>query len=438
MNDTARANASIEAELGASGRVGVPFSDWPSPPAPEAFYGLAGDVVKTIEPHSEADPVALLANMLVAFGNAVGRGPHFVAEADRHYPNLYTVLVGETSKGRKGSSWGHIWRLFGEVDPSWADFRVQAGLSSGEGLIWAVRDPIEKTEPVKDKGKVIDYQKVLSDQGVDDKRLVVVETEFSSTLRVLRREGNTLSATVRQAWDTGHLRVLTKHAPARATDAHISVMGHITRDELLRHLEDTEAGNGFANRFLWLCVRRSKVLPEGGRLHEADLAPLISRLAEAVAFAADVGEIRRDDGAQRVWWVVYERLSEGKPGLFGAITARAEAQVMRLACIYALMDCSPVICQEHLLAALALWDYCEASVRYIFGDAQGDPVADTLLGALREAPEGLSRTQISDLFGRHKSAGRISRALMSLEAISRARRVTEETCGRPMERWFAA
>ncbi|MEW6229964.1 MAG: hypothetical protein AB1700_18055, partial [Bacillota bacterium] len=72
---------------------------WPDPPVPEAFYGLAGDIVRTIEPHTEADPVALLVQFLVAFGNAVGRGPHFVAEADRHGLNLFACLVGATAKG---------------------------------------------------------------------------------------------------------------------------------------------------------------------------------------------------------------------------------------------------------------------------------------------------------------------------------------------------
>ena len=67
-----------------------------------------------------------------------------MAEADRHGTNLNTVVVGETAKGRKGTSWGNIKRLFDGVDPKWVKDRIQSGLSSGEGLIWAVRDAIEK------------------------------------------------------------------------------------------------------------------------------------------------------------------------------------------------------------------------------------------------------------------------------------------------------
>ncbi len=38
-----------------------------------ARYGLAGEFVRLIEPHSESDPVALFDQFLVMYGNAIGR-----------------------------------------------------------------------------------------------------------------------------------------------------------------------------------------------------------------------------------------------------------------------------------------------------------------------------------------------------------------------------
>jgi hypothetical protein len=188
--------------------------------AQEAFYGLAGDVVRAIEPHTEADPAALLINFLAYFGNAVDRTPHALAEADRHGTNIFAVLVGESAKGRKGSSTGHIHELFHRVDPSWTENRIMGGLSSGEGLIWAVRDSINRTEPVKEKGRHTgEYQTIEVDPGVSDKRLLCYEPEFAGVLRVISRETNTLSALIRQAWDRGNLRTLTKNTPAVATNA---------------------------------------------------------------------------------------------------------------------------------------------------------------------------------------------------------------------------
>jgi len=224
----------------------APSSRWPEPLAEEAFHGLVGDVVQAIEPHTEADPAAILMNFLTFFGNAVGQGPHAVAEADKHGCNLNIVLVGETSKSRKGSSQGHIRELFLRVDLNWIEQRMASGMSSGEGVIWEVRNCIER---------LVRGQVEVVDEGVKDKRLLICEAEFSAPLKVMSREGNTLSATIRQAWDSGMLRILTKNSPAKATGAHISILGHITRGELLRYLNDTELGNGFANRFLWVCVQ---------------------------------------------------------------------------------------------------------------------------------------------------------------------------------------
>ena len=409
--------------------------EWPAPMAPEAFHGLPGEFVRLVDPHTEADPAGLLVQFLVAVGSVIGRRPYFVAEADKHHLNLFAAMVGASAKGRKGTSWGHIRNALADVDETWPE-RVVHGLSSGEGLIWAVRDPITQRQPVKEKGRVTDYEDVLVDPGVEAKRLLVVEGEFATALRVLGREGNILSAVVRNAWDTGDLRTLTKNSPAKATGAHISIIGHVTRDELLRYLGTTEAANGFANRFLWVCVRRSKVLPDGGRLHEVDMAPFVRRLRAAVEFARSVGELRRDEEARAIWHEVYPELSEGKPGLLGAVIARAEAQVMRLACLYAVLDMSTVVRREHLLAALAVWDYCEASARFIFGDALGDPVADEILRALRQAgEEGMTRTAIREnLFQRNMPARRIQRALSVLveAGLVSVERVTD-TGGRPAE-----
>lgn len=409
---------------------------WPAPLARAAFHGLPGDIVRTIEPHSESDPAALLMQALTVYGNLIGRSAYFRVESDVHNLNLFTAIVGSTSKGRKGTGWGRIRSLFREADQSW-NARILDGLSSGEGLIWAVRDPIEEQQAVKEKGRVIDYQAVITDTGVEDKRLMIVQSELASTLRVLNRDGNTLSAIIRQAWDTGDLRTLTKNSPAVATAAHISIIGHITGNELRRYLDRTECGNGFANRFTWVCAKRSKVLPEGGNLRETDMAPVRERIAEAVEYGKQAGELWRDDEARVIWHRVYGELSEGRPGLLGAVTSRGEAQVVRLAGIYALMDGSAVIRGAHLRAGLAVWQYAEASARFIFGEALGDPTADEILKALKTNPAGLTRTELRDLFGRHKTAGEIGRGLALLADQGMARFEMESTGGRPVERWFA-
>jgi hypothetical protein len=414
--------------------------EWPEPLADEAFHGVAGELVRLIEPHTEADPAALLVQFLVAFGNLAGRGAHFRAEADEHHTNLFTVIVGQTSKGRKGTSLGQIQRVLSPVDPHWSDKRIQSGLASGEGLIWAVRDELVEQVPVREKGKPTVYEEAVTDPGETDKRLLVVEPEFARVLQVAEREANTLSAVVRQSWDSGTLRVLTKKQTARATGAHISIIGHITRDELRRLLTDTAIANGFANRFLWVCGRRSKCLPEGGSLEDVPLAPVVSRIRAAAEHARRTGELRRNAAARAIWHEVYATLSEGRPGLLGSVISRAEAQTMRLGCLYGLLDCAAEVGSEHLKAALAVWEYCEASARYVFGDALGDAVADEILRELRQRPQGMSRTEIREHFQRNRSSSEIGQALAVLQEYGLLRLVRsreEEGDKRPTERWFA-
>lgn len=410
---------------------------WPEPPDPAAYYGLAGEIVRALDPTTEADPVALLASLLAAVGNIVGPGPHWRVSGRRHSLRIYPIMVGPTAKGRKGTAWGSLRPVLEVAAPEWLARNVATGLSSGEGLIWAVRDPIVKTEPVKERGQVVGYQDVTVDHGVADKRLFVIEEEFASVLRVMGRDGNTLSAVIRQAWDDGDLRILTKNTPAKATGAHITILGHITKDELLRYLDSTEAGNGFANRFIWLCVRRSKELPDGGEPDPVVVEELGARLADVLADAPTV-TMERDEEAAAMWRLVYGPLSDGGVGLMGAVLSRAEAQVMRLAAVYALLDRSHLIRAPHLEAALALWEYAERSAEYIFGDALGDPVADTILAALRRTGP-MTRNDIVNLFGRHVNRARLDRALGALLSASKVQRWQDnDTGGRPAEWWSAA
>jgi hypothetical protein len=185
-----------------------------------AYYGVAGDIVQTLLPHTEADPVALLIQTLTTAGNVIGRLPHYQVEGDQHRTNLFTVLVGDSAKGRKGVSFGRVRSVVTTVDETWASRRIKSGLSSGEGFIYEVRDPVEKYDPKEKCTEIVD-------PGTTDKRLMVVEPEFASAISVAERHGNTLSPLIRRAWDGDRLATLTRNSSLTATAAHISIIGHI-------------------------------------------------------------------------------------------------------------------------------------------------------------------------------------------------------------------
>src|SRR6516165_7124345 len=259
---------------------------WPEPPAADAFHGLPGAIVEKIAPHTEADPVAILTQLLVACGALIGRGAFFQIEATRHHPNQYLLLIGDTARARKGSSFDHVTRLLSQADPAFPS-RLTTGLSSGEGLVWTVRDP---------NGQ---------DPGANDKRLLVAEPEFASVLKSTGRDLSTLSPTLRSAWDGRPLALLTRTAPARATDAHISIIGHITAAELRHHTTRVELANGFLNRFVLAAVRRVRLLPEGGNSDPLKDTGLVRYLARTLKHAQQVGQLKLDPAARTPSWSFY-------------------------------------------------------------------------------------------------------------------------------------
>ena len=372
---------------------------------PEAFFGLPGRIVDTIDPHTEAHPMAILSNTMVMFGNVIGRGPYFPVEYTKHHTNLNIGQTGKTSKGRKGTGNSTPKHMISQVDSTWGKDCTKSGLSSGEGLIFNIRDA--RTI----QGKV--------DPGVTDKRLMLIEEEFAQALKMMTREGNILSPTLRDAWDRKDLQPLTRSDPIRASNPHVSIIGHITEMELRKHLKEVEMSNGLANRFIWLHIERSKIIPSPKGVPPAELAPLIDELRIAVQFAGTVGEMVREPDAEDLWAQQYPVLSEGKPGLCGAITSRAEAQVLRLSMVYALMDCSATIKVSHLQAALAFWDYSEQSVSLIFEDLLGDPNVDRVWDYLKTLGR-LSRSVIHNILGRNASTGEVDRIAGVLQTLGRA------------------
>lgn len=387
---------------------------WPAPPDRVAFHGLAGRVVEFVDPFTEADQVAVLGTFLAAFGCALNAAPHARVGAERHPGRLFVALVGRSSTSRKGSSWSPIREVMAIADPDFIGRRIVSGLGSGEALIHAVRDGDGDKDP-----------------GEPDKRAQVFAPEFATILRVMGRQGSILSGIIKEAWDSGRLQNTVKTNPATATGAHISIIAHSTSDELARDLTDTDARSGFGNRFIYLAVRRSKLLPSPPPWEDA---PVVE-LGRAVASALDVARRRtglaRDPEAEDRWQAIYGHLTRDRFGLAGILTSRAEAQVLRLSLVYALLDGATAIRLPHLDAAVALWEYAERSASYIFGERTGDAIADRILAEVGFG--SLTRTEINNLFAGHVTRQRIESTLDRLVDGGRITRTTRQTGGRPVE-----
>jgi hypothetical protein len=401
---------------------------------PDALHGIAGEIALTILPHTESDIPALVTQTIVQFGSIIGRGPYCQIEDDKHYTNLFEILIGESSWARKGTSAGRIHAISRRADPYWDIYCNKSGCSSGEGLLEKIRDRHEYTD-ARGKEHV--------DEGVADKRLLLEEEEMHRALTVMKRDGNILSEVIRKAWDGKPLRTLVreKNRPLTVMEPHVSIIGHITKDELIADLNHTSLVNGFANRFLFVVTKRSKDLPEGGETLDDEIKDVLAtRLRMAIENARSIGKVEMSPATREIWRPLYSKLMTPIIGLYGDVCKRGATQMRRLMMIYALLDNSAVVEPIHLRAALALWNYCAASAKFVFGDMLGEKVADEILTALRqEQPAGLSRTLISALLGRNCSLHEINMALQKLLRAGKARFTTrkQEGAKKPTETWFA-
>lgn len=387
--------------------------------ASDARYGLAGEIVDAATENSEADPAAVLATLLTHAGVVVGRGPRVRVGDDFHHARLFAAIVGRSARGRKGTSEKPVRRIGEVVATQLGPLNWQPGpLSTGEGLAYVIRDS--------------DGQEG-GDPGVPDKRLLVVEGEFGAPLRAMQRQGNTLSTALRSAWDGTTIAPMTKGNRISASNPHVGIVGHITRQELGELLSRVDIFNGFANRFLWWCARRSKSLPLACGMLQSEVERLGGAYATRLAAARQLGEIEFSDDARQQYEAQYAGLTEERSGLHAVVTARAEAQVIRLALTYAVIDASPVITTDHLSAAVAVWDYCDASAQYLFGDAQPNPLERRIVEALKTGPQ--TTTELHRALSGHAPAEALKAALESLEACGRLDRIEDATGGRPRVTW---
>jgi hypothetical protein len=346
---------------------------------PEAFRGIIGEIVRRIEKDTEACPEAILGQFLVAFASRVGSRPRWRHDFSVVGCNLFLTLVGPTGCGKQ-MSWKATSWLLGRADPTWDPKTVRKGLTSGEGLITA-----------------------LKNQGGS---VLCVIPEFGELLSNMKRDKSNLSHVIRDAFDGGSLQVQRSKDPLEIDDAFVNLIAHATSTDLKRGITADEISNGFANRWINLHAYQARSLPFGGNFDAivAALDPIIGLLYDALDFARTHTcfnwPISMDDQAKELWQSVYDGLRNRPETAHGMVTKRAAPIVMKLALLYAILDLSQAIRLPHLEAALAFWEYGDQTARHFFGDAAVDAKLAKLEELLADSATGLTRTDINRMLWR--------------------------------------
>lgn len=397
-------------ERSKSSRPGIPAAD------PVMYAGLLGEITAAAAPTTEADPVGIFASLLAGVGAFIGPGPYVRVGNTRHPLLIWPLLLGRTGSGRKGEATGTAELFLRRAAPDSADRRTVSGLSSGEGLIERIRDS--------------------DDPESIDKRLLVVETEFTSVLARSKREGSTLAAVQRQAWEGRALSVLNRKQ-LKASASHIAIIGHITPQEFRLRLAEADMTGGTYNRYLPLFVERSRRLPIPRGVDEPAIQDLSTDLAKAIDAARGVGALQLGAGASRVWTgELYDELTEGDDDdqAEAEFTRRAAPYCLRLAGLLAALEGRSLIGADDLAAAAAMVRYSIATARYVLDRQARNPRLDRIRREIDAAgPDGLSRTQVSALFSRNLTKEVLETLLVELTSDGAYEVSRTATKGRPAE-----
>ena len=408
-------------------------------PDPACLYGLVGDVARAGSATTEANPFAVAANFIAFMSCAVGRGAYMPVGNTWHHPRMFMLHIGRSGRGRKGDAVSLIGRIERALKALSQDATPQVhrgGLSSREGLVFLIHDGFKEG-----KNEV---------EPVLDKRLLVMESEFANVLQQGKRDGNTLSAALRDCWDGVSMKPATKTSRLWATDPHICLVGAVTPSELLALMNSRELTNGFANRFLMFWAERTKMIAFPKATPQAEVDALAERVLKVLEFckAARWGEkdhtrIDLSPAARKRYEVLYlGELNDNSAGAhITALIERRAAMLLRMAMLFALCDLTHTVEERHVDAALAWVRYSVDSIKFIFGsavaEAQAAETNDTAqkIVTFLAVQKRVTRKQITvDCFKGHASKSLIDAALDELLSCNPPRITIDEDrsgAGRP-------
>ena len=113
-----------------------------------------------------------------------------------------------------------------------------------------------------------------------------------------------------------------------------------------------------------------------------------------------------------LWLHTYFYFSKEHLGFVGPVLDHAEAQVIRLAMIYALLHSTDTICPHHLQSAPAFWQYCQPAAKSILAGRKPDTISDRIIAALKTGPK--SKIELHKFFNRRLEETQLDNALIDL------------------------
>jgi hypothetical protein len=351
-------------------------------------YGPIGDAVAAAEPHTEADPVGIYGAMLALWSTAIN-GP--VTMYNGRPVVAWTVLVGESAIGRKGTALRVARGILRPAIGSFLDTCTEGGVSSGPSLTQILYEQQEKTAGA---------------EGGTDTRTVVVDEEWSENLKRQNR-CPTFASKLRQCWDGVTIRHTTTKVSMTVDEPLLGFHAHITPGEWSEYVKPRDAKGGSFNRLLPLLVEGSKVLP----YNHTEVIPEVPELSEAYHWARMAPRrmsLSKDAGKRfdelRVMFLA--KLAE-MPHHLRCYIERTPEQIIRVAAVLTATERRTTINREAVNAA---WAFVQYSMRSVEKLVRGE---DVVSASPSKGYKSLSE-QIREILDRYEGEATVTLMLRAL------------------------
>ena len=359
----------------------------------DAYRGAIGELVSVIEPHTISDKHALFLTACTQVG-------HFLDMVGQYEnrPSLFTLIVGETSVG-KGTSWRDCYRHI--YQPLAKHFKVSEdsltyGFSSGEGILKALEG--------------------------DNIHLLILLEEFKMFLTGANRQVSTSKEVFLKLFDGSDTDITTKTDAQRVRNPRVELIGHITNEALVQEKQIQEwARDGFLNRMLWCAVEKkpyteliaANQIPADSPDYEKAFATLLKNLDFVRSNKDNYLMVGNAEGRYRELVNSHQDQLRSSPAIFQSATERYRVHLLRLAMIVAAAEGAMGIAPAHLNTADKWVQRSHESMDWILDLNEPNEDEQLVLDSL-SANEPLTRTQISNLFNRHKNKTQINQLASSM------------------------
>ena len=397
------------------------------------FPGLLDEVVHHCCDQSEAAPVAVAANCLVHFAALVGSVVYIPIGNERRRLNEFFLMVGPTGMG-KGSSWHGPKQIFRQTEECLATrFTERRKQGNSEDIDKYPELKIHTGGLSSSEGMAAS----LDDSEVTDKRMLVCEPEFGNIMTQCQRQGNTLSAVMRNAYDGVDIKPLTKRNRVQVTEPYICLMANTTAQEFNRHdISNMLHHNGMLNRFLILWQHPPAPVPFPPPVADSHIEALAEAFADRILFARNYSyqtdyrktqprPLSLDPDAKSCWAAHYNKLIN-RPDCeqVTSLTRRHRLHALLLASYFALLDYRMSLSSDDIHTALDWCAYSHASVVYI-SNSQAEQyqaegihlLSGKILFAIRKIYQEQGKCSASDIYHWFRNKLRRKQLQASLEVL---------------------